>query len=42
MLIICGVWLGLHALLHLLLFPFLAYTGLRTINHYSPPSWSFR
>ena len=25
MLIICGVWLGLHALLHLLLFPFLAY-----------------
>ncbi|MBQ5665272.1 MAG: hypothetical protein IKV13_01290 [Akkermansia sp.] len=28
MLIICGVWLGLHALLHLLLFPFLAYTGL--------------
>ena len=27
-LIICGVWLGLHALLHLLLFPFLLYTGL--------------
>lgn len=28
MLIICGVWLGLHALVHLLFFPFLAYTGL--------------
>ncbi len=27
-LIICGVWLGLHALLHLLLFPFLLYIGL--------------
>lgn len=26
-LIICGVWLGLHALLHLLLYPFLFYTG---------------
>ena len=28
MLLICGVWLGLHALLHLFLFPFLLYAGL--------------
>ena len=28
LLIICGIWLGLHALLHLFLCPILSYTGL--------------
>ena len=27
-LILCGVWLGLHAALHLYMFPFLGYTGI--------------
>lgn len=30
-LLISGVWLGLHALVHLLMFPFLLYTGLCTL-----------
>ena len=30
-LVLSGIWLGLNALLHLLLFPFLLYTGLCTL-----------